>query len=722
PDLARLVAQCDKNNFKDDGQPIGQLVNFTLSEELGANIPQEMVNGSNEGIRHTFQIQNDEFAAGDRRLVNHKDYYYMAVAYAYNEYKKYDALDPLFLDGQKTPYLSGRKTPTGAAIEAIIGSPHIEGPEQEGTVINANYGDGPLITRIEGQGNGGREVFLTTESVDGILASPDQRLQEIVYEGGMGPVYVKVYDPFKVPNADFVIKIHKGTDEELYDASWTLECVGGDCPVNSSGEPVTFWTSNKPLSNQDGNEQLISEIGLSVFMEQTINPGDDAENGNGLISGSLNFDHPPFWLTGVSDMDGNTSQNWIMSGVADYILDTTTVDLDFKGIDDNQFYEGVVNGIVAPYSLARDLSVDTLPFPGAPAFATPLRGNTRLRDIAGVDIVITSNKSKWSRVPILETGNDDLFLEGDAISHGLRMSPSVDKEGNSLDDGTLGMGWFPGYAVNVETGERLNMAFGENSWLREQNGADMIWNPTSDLYDDAFSFTERNFNTLFGGMHYIYVFGNNRTGDGNMPAYDEGEFIFNSLSDSDYRPSVVTKAKVFQDCMWVMAPLLEDDTNLMSSKVTVNLRVTKPFMQDLATGWEADDVQNDNFPMYSFSTRDLAVVRGDLATAEDALKDIRVVPNPYYGASGYEVNQLENLVKIVNLPNECEISIYTVNGVLVRSFSKASDVTSVVWDLKNHAGIPIGSGMYIVHVNAPGIGERILKWFGTIRQLDLQSF
>ena len=126
--------------------------------------------------------------------------------------------------------------------------------------------------------------------------------------------------------------------------------------------------------------------------------------------------------------------------------------------------------------------------------------------------------------------------------------------------------------------------------------------------------------------------------------------------------------------------------------------------------------------MYTFNTGDLAAVQGDIATAENALKDIEVVPNPYYGASGYERNQLENLVKIVNLPEVCEISIFTVNGVLVRSFSKASDITSQDWDLKNHAGIPIGSGMYIIHVEAPGIGETTLKWFGTMRQLDLQSF
>ena len=174
--------------------------------------------------------------------------------------------------------------------------------------------------------------------------------------------------------------------------------------------------------------------------------------------------------------------------------------------------------------------------------------------------------------------------------------------------------------------------------------------------------------------------------------------------------------------MWVLAPLLEQDASLLASDVIINLRVTKPFKEDLAAGWQPDVVENDNLPMYKFNTGDIAAVRGDLTTAENALNEIRVVPNPYFGASGYETNQLENVVKVINLPQTCEISIFTVNGVLVRSFSKASDITSVEWDLKNHAGIPIGSGMYIIHVEAPGIGETTLKWFGTVRQLDLQSF
>ncbi|MDD3810646.1 MAG: hypothetical protein PHV14_00005, partial [Bacteroidales bacterium] len=117
----------------------------------------------------------------------------------------------------------------------------------------------------------------------------------------------------------------------------------------------------------------------------------------------------------------------------------------------------------------------------------------------------------------------------------------------------------------------------------------------------------------------------------------------------------------------------------------------------------------------------ISTKRGDIETAKKALDLIRVVPNPYYGSSGYELTQLDNMVKIINLPRTCTVSIYSLNGNLIRRFNKDADQTYLDWDLKNQYGIPIASGAYIIHVNAPGIGEKVVKWFGALRPQDLQS-
>ena len=223
--------------------------------------------------------------------------------------------------------------------------------------------------------------------------------------------------------------------------------------------------------------------------------------------------------------------------------------------------------------------------------------------------------------------------------------------------------------------------------------------------------------------NYIYVFGHNDDDPNNdVPAYDEGAFIYEKLSDNNFQPGDPSKRRVFKDAMWVGMPLLSQNGTLLENIVNLNVRVTKPYRSDYAPGWSVSQPENDNLPMYTFSTGDFATVREDLTTAEDALDLIRAVPNPYYANSGYEETQLENKIKIINLPVECTVSIYTVNGIMVRQFKKDSPITSLEWDLKNHQNIPVASGVYIIHIDAPGIGEKVIKWFGTIRQLDLDSF
>ena len=92
--------------------------------------------------------------------------------------------------------------------------------------------------------------------------------------------------------------------------------------------------------------------------------------------------------------------------------------------------------------------------------------------------------------------------------------------------------------------------------------------------------------------------------------------------------------------------------------------------------------------MYEFSTADIYTMIGDATTAKNALDYIRVVPNPYYGYSSYEVNQLDNRVKITNLPRKATIKIFTVSGTEVRTLNKDNGMTSIDWDLKNNFGIP----------------------------------
>ena len=99
-----------------------------------------------------------------------------------------------------------------------------------------------------------------------------------------------------------------------------------------------------------------------------------------------------------------------------------------------------------------------------------------------------------------------------------------------------------------------------------------------------------------------------------------------------------------------------------------------------------------------------------------------MVPNPYYAISEYETSQLDNTVKIINLPEVCTIKIYNTNGTLIRTYNKSDPNNFLDWNLKNQVGIPIASGVYIIHIDVPNVGEKILKWFGVVRPVDLNNF
>jgi hypothetical protein len=106
----------------------------------------------------------------------------------------------------------------------------------------------------------------------------------------------------------------------------------------------------------------------------------------------------------------------------------------------------------------------------------------RLREITSdrlqsVDIVLTSDKSKWSKCVVFETGEKpqgaDLESSGNGLAprkgmlRGHFSVTDINTGAYSNDASQTGMSYFPGYAVNVETGQRLEVAFGEASDERE---------------------------------------------------------------------------------------------------------------------------------------------------------------------------------------------------------------------------------------------------------------
>jgi hypothetical protein len=699
PDKARLVAQCDLKNG------VSKLVNYYYNDNLGGSVPVEEVNGADNGVVHSFRIFEDQFASSNKRLVNHKQYYFIAIAYAYNNFKLFNPADPLYLDGQKQPYKAGRKASTGS-ISIQTGIPHIPSPEAGGTIIHSEYGVQPMITRIEGQGNGGLNLDLTQASIDNIVTNGFAR--EIEYKYNSGPVNIKVIDPLNVIGANYTLKFDPPADGNVNKCNWTL----------TNTENGQTWTSDRSI--EVGYEQLLMDIGLSIQIEQTAFPGQEGLVKNGFIEATMEFaDSSAQWLSGIPDQDGLPNWNWIRAGTLDdpnesanndysYVLSGTT-----KYLDPAEDYEKILFGTWAPNVLAsKEENGPALSF-DVP-YNTYMPRDKYIQKIASVDLYLTTDQSKWTRSPVFEMCEDknSTLAEGGKKKFDLRAGAT---------DGETGMGWFPGYAVNVETGERLNIGFGEDSWLQDENGRDMKWNPTS-------NYTTKLGDILFGGKHWIYIFGHYRDsinglyGRIDCPAYDGGQWIKEKLQSTSNADKF--KHYVFKDVMWIGGPMAYSgfDPSNMPCDVKIRIRVIKPYQRYYSTTntGPASPV-NNNYPMYSFNTLNMGTETNNPKAAEGALDLINVVPNPYYAYSAYETNQIDNRVRITNLPQKCTVTIYTVNGALIRQYTKDDAKTSLDWDLKNFAGIPISGGLYLIYVKSDA-GEKVIKWFGSLRPIDLQSF
>jgi hypothetical protein len=348
---------------------------------------------------------------------------------------------------------------------------------------------------------------------------------------------------------------------------------------------------------------------------------------------------------------------------------------------------------------------------------------------------------------------DETLSEDEVPRFKFRAGQSVDKDGNPAPEGSgasddpndpnyiaeTGMGWFPGYAINLETGERLNIVYGEDSYLSGENGRDMIFNPTGTLIDPI------DFTPLFGGKHYVYVM-DHTTRDindsvYNFPAYDACKFIRNGY-DLYEVPDFLYEITWFSSVQWVGMPLPSNEDEWLSNDVTIRIRLGKPYERYYSEELDSASIansQNRHLPLYEFETKGFTEINTP-AVAERELDLISVVPNPYYayaGGAGYERNTLDNRVKITNIPEQCTVTIYNVSGTLIRQYKvdksgvvnpRASTTgvetdtkTSIDWDLKNFAGVPVAGGVYIIHVKSK-YGEKVVKWFGGLRPPDLNVF
>lgn len=755
PDRSRLVQQVDIKN------DVTRIYNWVETRDPNTDnlifYPELKVSGSNQGLRHTFRINEDRFALGnDKRLINHKKYYFAVIAYGYNNYETFDPLKRP-VSGQQRPYLPGRKAADGPIkIYTVAPRPIVD------RVLNSNYGDGVAITRYEGAGNNSNFLDLEDDSRNALF-TPGLQDTILRYREGRGPLTVTIFNPLEVKDGDYELRFVDGnmTDTELApDARWELRRLP-DGQIIASDRTIA-----------ELNEQIVLQYGFSVTVSQAplagsytwarrepkkyLDPGDS----NGGIGASIEYADPNTrWLQGFPDEE---------FGIFHYVK-TRRLERD-EEFDPKQGLSTLGNGWFVPYTLcdwvltpaermitpAWTPQQASLSGSAAGGAQEPTNNQSRyfkLANLPNVDIVLTPDTSKWSRCIVIESAsryytetsnefpkNPALMTQGNPntpsrrrVSFDTRFSPSVgkaDANGDGLPDpdgsGVNGMGWFPGYAIDVETGRRLNIFFGENSCYSSAvnpayTGRDMLWNPTSQLTTGPQ--VQDYFDLLLGGQHWVYV---------TTTTYDSCEALRRRLTPElapNPNSSDIFKGIEMRNIAWAgmlavaqgfeMKSLRE---GLIPTETVIKLRVTKPFET-----WynDADGKKKTGHPRYQFKINGRQSTEQNAVQIANALDSIKVVPNPYYGYSPYETSQFSNTIKITNLPGKCTVTIYSLDGKFIRQYRRDEvyapyqQITpDLEWDLRNNKGIPVASGVYLIQVQAPELGERTIKWFGIARQFD----
>jgi hypothetical protein len=544
PDKSRLVYNFDVKNG------VTKIYNWKTGRDPATNriiyFPELEVSGTDSGIRHTFSIKEDKFATGnDKTLINHKKYYYAILSYAYNNFETFDPLKVPMSLGQQKPFMASRKSADGGPLKIYTVIPR---PVTD-RALQISYGDGVAITRLEGTGAGGNFLDITPETRAAMLDPAFD--STLTYKPGHAPINVTIFNPFEVQDGDYelVFTDRNPNDTKLdADARWQLRKLPDGIPI----------ASEKTIA--EINEQIVAQYGFSVSIAQTAEPGDLADNRNGAIGMQIEYANP----------DNPWLQGWPAGDLQPFVyVKTKNTQVDYDPDHDGMPLDpkqqltslGDPNagprGWFVPYVLAnwrlKDQSNNPFDRMVSPAWQdefaniSSMQGKyslnasygdstgeqtrrMKLAALPNVDLVLTADKSKWSRCVVLE-GATPYYTDvntyhtpaglkpespaGKKRQHfDVRYALSVGKDDNDGDglpdpDGALnpanapkgqggkplrGMGWFPGYAVDVETGQRLNVFFSENSCYAKDTlgdaaltGRDMMWNPTDEVANPAIS-------------------------------------------------------------------------------------------------------------------------------------------------------------------------------------------------------------------------------------------
>jgi len=332
--------------------------------------------------------------------------------------------------------------------------------------------------------------------------------------------------------------------------------------------------------------------------------------------------------------------------------------------------------------------------------------------IEGVDYVIN-----YDRGSIRTTGSGAM-LPNKEYSITYRYLPVYDSKNLSFEDGNPS---FDGLKVKVNNDPRLEVDSSLTKW--SEGNANLRWIIKEGTIGGKKKYPadyEIKFSSSYIDSALIQVPG----GAKKFPV---------KYSVSDITTGVPQRIQTFlndvvkKDTAWTLAEeiiLFKPNTTGNPNELTWGVTFARPEDTTIAPILPTD---GDIFifkTKRSFNTQDRFTFTTDGASfssesAKSGLDNVYVVPNPYIG-----VNEIEPTTKLPgqqrgerriyfeNLPPKCTIRIFTLSGEHVQTIEH--DVTiqngREFWNLLNKDGFSVAYGVYFAHVDAPGVGEKIIKF------------
>ncbi len=649
------------------------ILDITLDEATGELLEMPAQFGTDSGLNHFIEITYDEFYS--RSLINNRKYYFAVTAYAYDP----DAAQRVI------------ESPANA-IEAVPGTPGV------GNELSSSFGDYLETTHSSG-------------SADAIV----------------NPL---VIDPYLLTGNDYEITFFEAGDFALD----TLSTVTGD----SLSYMETDQGGNQYLIELETEGMSTSMFGLELSFEWyedstfTADTSYIAVNDSQFIQVIVNdtildtVSTSGTFIVDYTDDSGRLFSSAFTGGSADITVTTYNPGAgDFAGsvsgtlTNESNFDYIIADVNVAGTSITGHFTVTTLGYEGE-----PITQYWRLENKDSSEVIIVDNTDVSSGVAVTIIDGFQLTVTNGVWEAAYFESEVTADDNDSttivfskINDGSPDGSWSGYIQVLVDAGLPLIAPAAAPDKTFMQNDLELRFTENGSIgtyYDDGYLVSgdvEKitlpfELWTVEGGKQInaaIYKFG----GVGNslfVPMSDDPNsynFKWNfSLMPiyEDYNENAEYHYADDADKIGWMVNLSTENTAWENGNI-FQVRFTNPIIPG------AD--------VYSFTAEGLLASTAE--ATKDQLDNIGVFPNPYFGRNPEERDQLNRFVYFTNLGvGSTTIRIFTISGDLVAKvehaiLSENDSDRRAVWDLRNFAGVPVASGMYIAHIDVEDVGEKILK-------------